>query len=95
MPPHDRRASDITEPQTDGELLRALYRNQQDVVIPAVADIKKTLYGNGKPGICEVVTRHDQTMKTVLWIVGVGVPAAGVVAVWCAWIVAHIPKAGS
>ena len=41
---------------------------------------EKTLYGNGKPGLCEKVTRLEDTIRVTQWFVGIGATlVAGIV----------------
>ena len=44
-----------------------------------MANVKKTLYGNGKPGLCEKVTRLEDTIKVTQWFVGIGVSVIAVI----------------
>ena len=60
------REGDPMEPQTEGELLRAIYRRQTDIV--------KVVFGNGKPGLCDRVTIMETTVKVLAGIIVVGVP---------------------
>ena len=76
-----RRKEDFTEPQTIDELVRAIYRNQKDV-IDCLDSVKKTVYGNGKPGLCDRMITLETIVKVISWVVGIGVPSLGVLVSW-------------
>lgn len=39
-----------------------------------VKDIKQTLHGNGKIGICDMILNHNTILKNIKWCATVGIP---------------------
>ena len=39
-----------------------------------VKEMKQTLHGNGKEGICDMVLRHDITHRNIKYILTIGIP---------------------
>jgi hypothetical protein len=74
----------MTEPEVEVLLLKALEKHRAELgkdltktlrltmkpLVDDVADINKTLYGNGKSGLEAEFNTHKTKVKTVAWIVG-------------------------
>jgi len=71
MSEHRRASDNITEPQTLDEFVRAIYARQSQV-IEKVEKIDKTVFGNGKAGLCDRLITVETTIKVIGAIIVVG-----------------------
>jgi len=78
---HDRKTWS-PEPQSSEEFIRAIYAKQKDVLIPMLNDIKCTVFGNGKPGLCQRQTETETTLKVLYKIVVIGISALSLLLSW-------------
>ena len=78
---HERKVWSA-EPQSSDEFIRAIYSKQKDVLIPMLNDIRCTIFGNGKPGLCQRQTETEATLKTLKWDMSIGLSVVSVLLSW-------------
>lgn len=66
------RIEDVTEPQSIDELVRETYRG--------VKAIENVVFG--RDGLCNRMTVQETIISVLSWVVGIGIPALGVVVGW-------------
>ena len=59
------------------KLVEEIHQRQIEVTIPGLEGMKKTLYGNGKPGLCETVTKLDTKITMTAWVLGLAISIIG------------------
>lgn len=57
--------------ESNGDLLIRIDEHVKDIYID-IKEIKKTLHGNGQPGICDVVKEHDVTIRNIKYGITLG-----------------------
>jgi hypothetical protein len=75
---HDNRKDDERIEMIE-KLVREIHQRQVEFTLPALADVKKTIYGNGKPGLCEIVTKLDTKINTTSWAFSIAISALAVI----------------
>jgi len=70
-------------------LIREIHQRQNERTIPAIEKMESTLYGNGKKGLCEIVSEMKTSVFIVKWFVGLAVSLIGLFFIFLEFIFKH------
>jgi hypothetical protein len=59
-------------------LVKEIHQRQIEITLPMIEEMKNTVYGNGKPGLCDAVSRMDTKINMTAWIFGIAISCLGV-----------------